>query len=79
MSNQAHRKKKITGRICLPPQPNDALQNYPILRPGYRSVRFVDTKCTVGIFRTHCHSICAKKMVNAEFYASIKPTIMAMC
>ena len=45
----------------MQPQPNGALQNYSILRPGYRSVRFLDTKCTVDTIRTYCHSICADK------------------
>ena len=54
------KKKKIAGRFRLPPQPNGAMQNYSMLRPGYRSVRFLDTKCTVGILRTYCYSICAK-------------------
>ena len=43
---------------------------------------FLDTKMTkftVGILRTYCHSICAVKKVNTEFYASRKRTIMAMC
>ena len=49
MQNQAHRQKKISGRFRLPPQANGALKNYSISRSGYRSVRFLDTKCTVGI------------------------------
>ena len=77
MPNQAHRQKIFAGRFRLPPQPNGAMQNHSMLQPGYRSVRFLDTKCTVGILRTHCHSICAKK-VNTKFYASRKRTIMAM-
>ena len=45
MRNQTHRqKKKIAGRFRLPPQPNGAMQNYSVLRLGYRSVRFLDTK-----------------------------------
>ena len=61
MPNQAHRqKKKNAGRFRLPPKPNDALQNYSILWPGYRSVSFLDTKCTVGILKTYFHSICAQ-------------------
>ena len=55
-------------------------QNHSMLRPGYRSVRVLDNKCTVGILRTYCHSICAeKKLVNTEFFASRKRTIMVMC
>ena len=49
MPNQAHRQKNFAGRFRLPPQPNGALQNYSMLRPGYRSVRFLDAMCTVGI------------------------------
>ena len=40
---------------------NGAMQNHSMLRPGYRSARFIDTKCTVGILRTYCHSICGEK------------------
>ena len=61
MPNQAHRQKIFVGHFRLPPQPNGAIQNHSMLRPGYRSVRFVDTKCTVGILRTYCHSIFAEK------------------
>ena len=53
--------KIFASRFRLPPQYNGALQNYSILRPGYRSVRFLDTKCTVGILRTYGHPICAEK------------------
>ena len=71
--------KVLRAVFALPPQPNGALQNYSMLRPGYRRVRFLDTKCTVVIHRTYCHSICAEKnLVNTEFYASRKRTIMAM-
>ena len=49
MPNQAHRQKNIAGRFRLTPQPNGAMQTYSISRPGYRSVRFLDTKCTIGI------------------------------
>ena len=52
MSNKAHRQKKIADRFRLPPQPNRAMQNYSILRPDYRSVRFLDTEYTVGILRS---------------------------
>ena len=80
MPNQEHSQKNFAGRFRLPPQPNGAMQNHPMLRPGYRSLRFLHNKCTVGILRTYCHSICAeKKLVNTEFYASRKRTIMAMC
>ena len=73
-------RKNFAGRFRLPPQPNGAMQNHSMLRPGYRSVRFLDNKCTVGILRTYCHSICAdKNLVNTEFYASRKRTIMTMC
>ena len=61
MPNQAHRQKKIAGRFRLPPQPNGAMQIDLILRPGYRSVIVLDTKCTVGILRKHFYSICAEK------------------
>ena len=54
-------RKNFAGRFHLPPQPNGAMQNHLMLRPGYRSVRFLDNKCTVGILRTDCHSICAEK------------------
>ena len=57
---------------------NGALQNYSILRPGYRSVRFLDTKYTVGIHRMVCHSIYAENLVNPEFNASRKRTIMTI-
>ena len=72
-------KKKIAGRFRLPPQPNGAMQNYLMLRPGYRSVNFLDTMCTVGILRMFCHSICADFFVNTEFYVSRKRTTMTMC
>ena len=48
-------EKKIAGRFRLPSQPNGAMQNYSILRPGYGMVRFLDTKCTFGIIRTYYH------------------------
>ena len=72
--------RRIVRKIlrALPPQPNGALQNYSMLLPGYRRNRLLDTKCTVGIHRTYCHSICAEIKVNTEFYASRKRTIMAM-
>ena len=81
MPNQAHRQKKFVGRFRLPPQPNGVTHNYSMLRPGYRSVRVLDTKCTVGILRTYYHqSTCAEKnVVNTDMYASRKRTIMAMC
>ena len=47
--------------FALPSQHKGALQNYSILRPGYRSVRFLDTKCTFGIHKTYCHLICVEK------------------
>ena len=73
-------RKNFAGRFRLPLQPNGAMQNHSMLRPGYRSVRFLDNKCTVGILRTYCHSICAEKnLVNTEFYASRKRTSVAMC
>ena len=37
-------RKRFAGRFRLSPQPNGAMQNYLILRPGYRSVIFLDTK-----------------------------------
>ena len=64
MPNQAHRQKNFADRFRLPPQPNGAMQNHPMLRPGYRSVRFLDTECTVGILRTYCQSICAEKKLS---------------
>ena len=80
MANQAHRQKIFAGRFRLPPQPNGAMENYSMLRHGYRSVRLLDTKCTVGKLRKYCHSICAEKhLVNTEFHASRKRIIMAMC
>ena len=80
MPNQANRQKNFAGLFRLPPQPNCAMQNYSMLRPDYRSIRFLDTKCTVGILRPYCHSICEEKeLVTTEFYASRKRTIMAMC
>ena len=80
MPTQARRQKNFAGRFRLPPQPNGAMKNYSILRPGYRSVSFLDTKCTVGIPRTNCHSLCAeKKLFKTEFYALRKRTIMVMC
>ena len=61
MPNQAHRQKKnCGGRFRLPPKPNGAMQNYSMPELGYRSVRFIDTMCTVGILRTYCHSTCAE-------------------
>ena len=62
--NQAHRQKKIADRFHLPPQPNGAMQNHSMLRPGYRGVRFLDTKCVVGILRTYCHSIYEEKQIR---------------
>ena len=67
-------RKKLRAVFALRPQPNGALQNYSMLRPGYRRVRFVDTKFTVVIHRTYCHAICAEKLVNTAFYASRKRT-----
>ena len=61
MPNQAHRQKNLASRFRLSPQPNGAMQNYSMLRPGYRSVRFLDTKCTVGILKIYCHWIYAEK------------------
>ena len=55
-------RKNFAGRFRLPSQPNGAMQNHSMLRPGYRGVRFLDNKCTVGILRTYCHSICAEKI-----------------
>ena len=72
MPNLAHRQKHFVGRFCLPPRPNGVMRNHSMLRPGYRCIWFVDTKCIVGILRTYCDSICAeKKLVNTEFYVSI--------
>ena len=53
-------RKSLRTVFALPPQPNGALQNYSMLRPGYRRVRYLDKKCTVGIHRKYCHSICAE-------------------
>ena len=58
--NQALRQKNFAGRFRLPPQANGAMQNSSMLRPDYRSARFLCTKCTVGILRTYCYSICAE-------------------
>ena len=58
MPNQAHRQKNFAGRIRLLLQSNGAIQNYSMLRPGYRSFRFLYTECTVG---TYYNSICAEK------------------
>ena len=54
-------RKLLRAVFALPPQPNGALQNYSMLRSGYRRVRFFYTKCTVGIHRTYCHSILEDK------------------
>ena len=43
--------ENFAGRFRLPPQPNGSMKNYPMLRPGYRIIRFLDTKCTVGILK----------------------------
>ena len=40
MPNQAHRQKIVVGRFRVPPHPNGAMQNYSMLRPGYRIVQF---------------------------------------
>ena len=64
MPTRAHRQKQFSGRFLLTPQPNGAMQKYSMPRPGYRSVRFLDTKCTVGIPRTYCNSICAEKSLS---------------
>ena len=80
MQNQALRLEKFAGRFLLPSQPNGAMQSHSMLPPGYRSVGFFYIKCTVGILRIYCHSICAEtNLVNTEFYASRKRTIMAIC
>ena len=56
------------------------MQNHSMLRPGYRRVRFLDTKCTFSILRTYCHSIFAEKnLIHTEFYASRKRTIIWQC
>ena len=65
-------RKKFAGRFRLPPQPNGAMQNRSMLRPGYRSVRFLDTKCTVGILITYCHSICAEKKIGQHWILCFK-------
>ena len=55
-------RKNFAGRFRLPPQPNGAMQNQSMLRPGYRSVRCLDTKCTVGILRNiFPFNLCRKK------------------
>ena len=59
--NQAHCQKNFEGRFRVAPHPNGAMQNHSMLRPGYRSVQFLVTKCTVGIIITYCYSICAEK------------------
>ena len=50
-------RKNVRVICALSPQPKGALQNYSMLRPGYRRVSFLDTK-----YRTYCHSICAEKI-----------------
>ena len=59
--------------FALPSQPNSALQNYLILRLGYRSVRFLYNKCTVGIHRMYRHSICLEKF-NQHWILCFKKT-----
>ena len=73
-------RKKLRPVSAMPPQPNDAVQNYSISRPGNRSVGFFDTKSTVGIHKTYCPPIlCKKKSLGNRIYASRKYTIMNMC
>ena len=60
-------RKKFADRFCVSPHPNGAMQNPSMLRPGYRSVQFLDTKCTVGILITYCNSICAEKRSTLNF------------
>ena len=45
-------RKKFAGRFRLTPQPNGAMQNYSMLRPGYRSVRFFDTNA-LSVYSKH--------------------------
>ena len=74
-----HIARKILRAVCaLPQQPNGALQNYSMLRPGYHRKRFLNAKCTFGIHRTYCHSICTEKIGKHWIYASRKCTIMAI-
>ena len=61
MPNKAQRQTNLRAEFAMLSQPNGALQNYSIPRRGWRSVRVLDTKCTVGINRTYCHSICEEK------------------
>ena len=67
-------RKIFAGRFRLPPQPNGAMQNHSMLRPGYRSIRFLDTKGTVGILRTYCHSICAEIKFGQHWILCFKKT-----
>ena len=52
MLNQAHGQKNFAGCFSLPPQPND----HSKLRPGYPSIRFLGTKCTVAGLETYSFS-----------------------
>ena len=70
MPSQAHRQKNFAGRFRLPPQPNDAMQNHSMLRPDYRSVLFLDNKCTFGKLRSD--QKWQRNLQNAESGKEIK-------
>ena len=73
-ANWSTSSEKFRGPFCLPPQPNGAMQNHSMLRPGYRSVQCLDTTCTVGILRTYCHSICGEKKISRQWILCFKWT-----
>ena len=67
-------RKILQAVFALLPQLNGALQNYSIVRPGYRSVRFLDTKCTFGIRRTYCHfNLCRFFLSTLNFMLQENP------
>ena len=65
---------KLRPVSAMPPQPNDAVQSYSISRPGYRSVGFFDTKSTIGIHKTYCPPISAKKSLGNTEYMLLENT-----
>ena len=62
MPIQTHRQENFAGRFRLATTAKRRLHNYPILRPGYSSVRVLDTKYNVGLHRMYCHSTLAEKL-----------------
>ena len=76
MPKQAHRQKNFAGSFHLQPQPNGAMQNYSIQRPGYRSVRF-KIPSVLLVYSQHIATQYVKKksLVYTEFYASRKRTM----